>query len=74
MLQILLKQKTYVNKYYKNFKREFQKDLLNFIDWKKFRTINNFFQPFSKIIFFIKGDEISIDRTLFIIDILIKYF
>jgi hypothetical protein len=73
IFQILFEQKTYINKYYENFERELQKDLLNFADWKKFRTINNFLQPFSKIILFIKGDEISIDRTLFIIDILIKH-
>jgi hypothetical protein len=73
MLQILFEQKTYVNKYYKNFKRELQKDLLNFADWKKFRTINNFLQPFSRAIFFIEENEISINRTLFIIDILIKH-
>jgi hypothetical protein len=35
--------------------------------------INNFLQPFSKAILFIEENEISIDRTLFIIDILIKH-
>jgi hypothetical protein len=29
MLQILLKQKTHVDKYYKNFERKLQKDLLD---------------------------------------------
>jgi hypothetical protein len=73
IFQILLEQKTYVNKYYKNFEREFQKDLLDFTDWKKFRTINNFFQPFSRTILFTEGDEISINCTFFTINILIKH-
>jgi hypothetical protein len=73
IFQILFEQKTYINKYYKNFERELQKDLLNFTDWKKLRTINNFLQPFFKAILFIEGDEISINRTLFTMNILIKH-
>jgi hypothetical protein len=73
IFQILLKQKIYINKYYEDFERELQKNLLNFANWKKFRTINNFLQPFFKIIFFIEKDEISINRTLFTMDILIKH-
>jgi hypothetical protein len=41
---------------------------------QKFRTIKDFLVPFSRAIFFTKGDIILIDRILFIIDILINYF
>jgi hypothetical protein len=73
IFQILLKQKAYIDKYYKDFKRELQKNLLNFANWKKLRTINNFLQLFSRATLFTEKNEISIDRTLFTIDILIKY-
>jgi hypothetical protein len=73
IFQILLKQKAYIDKYYKDFERELQKNLLNFVDWKKFRTINDFLQPFSKATLFIEEDEIFINRTFFTIDILIKH-
>jgi hypothetical protein len=73
ILQVLLEQKAHVDKYCEDFERELQKNLLNFADWKKFRTINNFLQPFFRATFFIERDEISIDRTFFIMNILIKY-
>ena len=73
MLQVLLKQKAHVDKFCEDFKRELQKDLLDLADWKKLRMINDFLQPFSRATLFTKGDEVSIDRTLFTMDILIKH-
>ena len=35
--------------------------------------INDFLQPFSRATLFTEGDEVSIDRTLFTMDILIKH-
>jgi hypothetical protein len=62
-----------IEKYCKDYENEFEEDFLFYIYWKKFRTIKNFFISFSRIIFVIKEDSVSIDRTLFIMDILIKY-
>jgi hypothetical protein len=73
MLQVLLEQKAHVDKYCEDFERELQKDLLDLADWKKLRTINDFLQPFSRATLFTEGDEVSIDRTLFTMDILIKH-
>jgi hypothetical protein len=42
MLQVLIEQKAYVDKHCEDFKYELQKDLLDLIDWKKLRTINEF--------------------------------
>jgi hypothetical protein len=73
MLQVLLEQKAHIDKYCEDFECELQKDLLDFADWKKLRTINDFLQPFSRATLFTEGDEASIDRTLFTMDILIKH-
>ena len=73
MLQVLLKEKAYIDKYCEHFEHELQKDLLDLADWKKLRTINEFLQPFFRATLFTKGDEVSIDRTLFTMDILIKH-
>jgi len=73
MLQVLLKQKAHVDKFCENFERELQKDLLDLADWKKLRMINDFLQLFSRATLFTEGDEVSIDRTLFTMDILIKH-
>jgi hypothetical protein len=70
---ILFQLKGKVEEYYKKYKIEFKKDLLFREDWKKFSIIKNFFIPFSRATLIIKGDSIFIDRTLFNIDILIKY-
>ena len=73
ILQVLLEQKAHVDKFCEDFERELQKDLLNLADWKKLRMINDFLQPFSRATLFTEGDEVSIDRTLFTMDILIKH-
>ena len=73
MLQVLLEQKAHVDKFCEDFERELQKDLLDLADQKKLRMINDFLQPFSRATLFTEGDEVSIDRTLFTMDILIKH-
>ena len=73
MLQVLLKQKTHIDKFYEDFERELQKDLLDLADWKKLHIINDFLQPFSRATLFTEGDKVSINRTLFTMDILIKH-
>jgi hypothetical protein len=73
MLQVLLEQKAHINKYCEDFEHELQKDLLDLADWKKLRTIHDFLQPFFRATLFTKGDKVSIDCTLFTMDILIKH-
>jgi hypothetical protein len=73
MLQVLLEEKAHIDKYCEYFEHELQKDLLDLADWKKLRTINEFLQPFFQATLFTEGDEVSIDRTLFTMDILIKH-
>ena len=71
MLKVLLKEKAYVDKYCEDFEHELRKDLLDLANQKKLYMINNFLQPFASGTLFTKGN--SIDRTLFTIDVLIKY-
>jgi hypothetical protein len=73
MLLILLELKGIVEKYYKDYESEFEEDLLSYQDWKKLRTIKDFLIPFSRATLATKGDSVSIDRTLFTMDILIKH-
>jgi hypothetical protein len=71
MLEVLLKEKAHIDKYCEDFEYELRKDLLDLADWKKLRMINDFLQPFASGTLFTEGD--SIDRTLFTMDVLIKY-
>ena len=63
-----------VEKYCEDYESELEEDLLSHADWKKLRTIKDFFAPFSRVTLAIKGDSVSIDRTLFTMDVLIKHF
>ena len=73
MLQVMLEQKTHVDKFCEDFEHELQKNLLDLADWKKLHTINDFLQSFSRATLFTEGDEVSIDHTLFTMDVLIKH-
>ena len=73
MLLILLELKGMVEKYCKDYESELEEDLLSHVDWKKLCTIKDFLAPFSQATLFTKGDSVSINRTLFTIDILIKH-
>jgi hypothetical protein len=70
---IFLNLKSAVEKYCSNYEDEFEKDILNFADWKKLRTIKDFLTFFTRITFAAEGDSIIINFTFFIIDVLIKY-
>ena len=73
MFLILLNLKSAVEKYCSDYENELEEDILNFIDWKKFRTIKNFFTPFIRVTLVTEGDFISINSTLFTMDVLIKH-
>ena len=74
MLLVLLELRDQVEKYCQDYKGKVDKeDILSFADWKKLCTIKDFLAPFSQATLFTKGDSISIDCTLFTMDILIKH-
>ena len=73
MLFVLLELKGMVEKYCEDYKSELEEDLLSHADWKKFCMIKDFFTPFLQATLATKGDFVSINRTLFTIDILIKH-
>jgi hypothetical protein len=62
-----------IEQYYKDYESELEENLLFYTDWKKFRTIKNFLISFLRAIFVIEGNSIFINRTLFIMNVLIKY-
>jgi hypothetical protein len=74
MLLIFLNLKSAIEKYYSDYKNELKENILNFVDWKKLRTIKNFLAPFTRATFTAEGDSIFINSTLFIMNVLIKYF
>jgi hypothetical protein len=63
-----------IEKYCENYENELEEDFLFHADWKKLRTIKDFLIFFSRTTFIIEEDSISINRTLFTMNILIKYF
>jgi hypothetical protein len=63
-----------VEKYCSDYKDELKKNILNFADWKKFRTIKNFFASFTRATLTAEGDFTFIDSTLFTMNVLIKHF
>ena len=73
MLLILLELKGMVKQYCEDYESELEEDLLFHADWKKLRTIKDFLAPFSRVTLAIEGDFVSIDRTLFTMNILIKH-
>ena len=73
MLLVLLELKGMVEKYCKDYKSELKEDLLSYVDQKKLYTIKDFLTPFLQATLTTKGDSVSINRTFFTIDILIKH-
>ena len=73
MLVVLHNVKPAIEKYCQDYEGELEADILSYQDWKKLRTINEFLQPFFQATLFTEGDQVSIDRTLFTMDILIKH-
>ena len=73
MLLILLLLKGKVEDYCKKYKNELEEDLLSHEDWKKLGMIKDFLAPFLWATLATEGDSISIDLTLFNIDILIQH-
>ncbi|KAG4432421.1 hypothetical protein IFR05_012096 [Cadophora sp. M221] len=73
MLLVLLLLKGKVEEYCDKYEDELEEDLLSREDWKKVEMIKDFLAPFSRATLATEGDSVSIDRTLFNTDILIKH-
>jgi len=73
MLVVMLDLKSQVEKYCDLYKGELQRDLLSYEDWKKLEMIKDFLAPFIQATLATKGDNASIDHTLFNMDILIQH-
>ena len=73
MLVVLVNLRPCIEKYCQNHEDELEDDILTFQDWKKLCTIKDFLAPFSRATLATEGDSVSIDRTLFTMDILIKH-
>jgi hypothetical protein len=69
----MLDLKSQVEKYCDLYKGELQGDLLSREDWKKLEMIKDFLAPFIRATLATKGNNASIDHTLFNIDILIQH-
>jgi len=72
LIFLLLKGK--VEDYCEKYESEFEEDFLSREDWKKLGMIKDFLIPFLRVILTTKKDGVSINLTLFNIDILIQYF
>jgi hypothetical protein len=70
---ILLQLKGKIEEYCEKYKIEFKKDFLSREDWKKLNIIKNFLIPFLRATLITEENSVSINRTLFNMDILIKY-
>jgi len=74
MFFIFLLLKGKVEDYYEKYKNKLEENLLSREDWKKLGMIKDFLIPFLRVILTTKKDGVSINLTLFNIDILIQYF
>ena len=73
MLLVLLVLKGKVEEYCKKYKDKLKEDLLSCKNWKKLGIIKDFLAPFLQATLATKRNSISINCTLFNIDILIKH-
>jgi hypothetical protein len=73
MLFILLLLNGKVENYCEKYKNEFEEDLLFRENWKKLNIIKDFLAPFSRATLVTEGDDVSINFTLFNMNILIQY-
>ena len=73
MLTILIEKMKYVDKYCRNYEEDLIEDFLSYKDQKKLHITRDFLTTFIRATLFAEGASTSINHTLFIIDILIKY-
>jgi hypothetical protein len=73
MLTILIEKMEHVDKYCRNHEEDLTEDFLSHKDWKKLCMTRDFLATFARATLFAEGASTSIDRTLFVMDILIKH-
>ena len=73
MLVVLLDLRAEVDKFCSDNEEELADDLLSYLDWKRLRLIKEFLTPFLRATLKAQGDSLSLDSTLFLMDILIYY-
>ena len=74
MFLVFLALKGKVEEYCEKYEDELEEDFLSREDWKKLGIIKDFLASFSRVTLITEKDSVFIDRTLFNMDILIKYF
>jgi hypothetical protein len=73
MLSTSLMHEGSIDKYVKSNFKTLEKDYLSPQDWRTLRTINAFLQPFHRATLVSQGDNATLDRQLFTMDILGKH-
>jgi hypothetical protein len=74
MLEVALLLEGPIDTYAKNHYTALQADYLNPQDWTRLRTIKNFLQTFERATLETQRGHVMIDKVIFIMDVLVKYF
>ena len=74
MLVVAIEQAGPIDIYTKNHLSDLETEYLSLQDWDRLRTIKRFLQPFHRATLETQGDNATIDRVLFTMDILVQYF
>lgn len=74
MLQVAHECHAAIDTYTKNHFDTLEADYLYPYDWENLRTIHKFLRPFSRATLMAQGQQATIDRVLFTMDILIRHF
>jgi len=73
MLSVLLEHELGIDNYIKSNCDTLEEDYILLQDWKLLCTIYTFLKPFYCVILKTQGDYVTLNRVLFIIDVLIKH-
>ncbi|KAM3497415.1 hypothetical protein MY10362_009233 [Beauveria mimosiformis] len=74
MLQVAIEKCSEIDAYSKQYFEDLQKDYLTPQDWERLRTVLEFLKPFHRATKAMEGDTATIDRVLFMMDILVQHF
>jgi len=74
MLTIALEKAAAINTYAKTHLTTLEADYLTPKDWKQLRTIKDFLQPFHQATLKTQGDNATLNKVLFTMDVLIQWF
>ncbi|KAJ6436675.1 hypothetical protein O9K51_10794 [Purpureocillium lavendulum] len=74
MLQVATEKSSEIDSYSKQYLDDLESDYLSPQDWERLRTILEFLKPFHRATKATEGDAATIDRVLFMMDILVQHF